>query len=420
MGTARHTIVLRYHEIALKGRNRPFFVRRLAENVERITAGLPVGRVRCASARLLLPLDDASTWPDVRVRLGRVFGVVNFALAHEVALATRTGDAATEVARLGEAIVAEVGGTAVPSFRVRTKRSDKRFALTSPEVNTILGRMIQAASGAPVDLDAGALTVVVEILPGRAFFSVEKAAGAGGLPSGSSGRVLALLSGGIDSPVAAWRMMRRGCRVDLVHFHSVPFLDRTSQDKARELARLLVAWQLEADLFLVPFGEVQRQIVAAVGRPLRVVLYRRMMLRIAEALARKAGAQALVTGDSLGQVASQTLSNLAVVGEATRLPLLRPLVGMDKSEISAEAERIGTFETSIIPDQDCCTLFTPRHPATRAGLDEVLALEARVDGVALVAQAVAGTERVRLRAAGEHDEERAHGGAPEARVQPVA
>src|SRR2546422_10335652 len=347
MGAAGHTIVLRYHEIALKGRNRPFFVRRLVENVERATAGLPVGRVRRASARLLLPLADTVAWPAVRERLARVFGVVNFALAHEHALATRGGDAAAELVRLGEAIVAHLEGVALPSFRVRTKRSDKRFALTSPEVNAILGRMIQAATGAAVDLDAAALTVAVDILPGRAFFSLEKVPGAGGLPVGASGRVLALLSGGIDSPVAAWRMMRRGCRVDLVHFHSVPFHARTSQEKALALARLLVEWELEAVLHLVAFGEIQRQIVAAVQRPLRVVLYRRMMLRIAEGLARQGGAEALVTGESLGQVASQTLANLAVIAEAASLPLLRPLIGMDKSEIAAQAERLGTFATSL-------------------------------------------------------------------------
>jgi tRNA uracil 4-sulfurtransferase len=208
---------------------------------------------------------------------------------------------------------------------------------------------------------------------------------------------MALLSGGIDSPVAAWRMMRRGCRVDFVHFHSVPFLDRTSQEKARQLARILVAWELEARLTLVPFGEVQRQIVAAVLRPLRVVLYRRMMLRIAEALASGGRGEALVTGDSLGQVASQTLANLAVIGRAATLPLLRPLVGMDKGEITAEAERIGTYETSVIPDQDCCTLFVPRHPATRASEEEVLAAERRLDVPALVAQAMEAAERLVVR-----------------------
>jgi thiamine biosynthesis protein ThiI len=388
------TVVLRYHEIALKGRNRPFFVRRLAIHVERATAGLPVGAVRRASARLLLPLHDAAAWPEVRARLTRVFGLANLALAHEVSFGVLDAEAA--VVRLRDAVLTHLAGVVPASFRVLTKRSDKRFGLTSPEVNQILGAAIQGATGARVDLDHAALTVAVDVLPGRAFFSLEKVPAAGGLPVGTSGRVLALLSGGIDSPVAAWRMMRRGCRVDFVHFHSAPFVDRTSQEKARELARILTQWELDADLYLVPFGEAQRQIVTAVGRPLRVVLYRRMMLRIAEAIARRAGAAALVTGDSLGQVASQTLANLAVVGEATTLPLLRPLVGMDKSEIAAEAEALGTFETSIVPDQDCCSLFVPRHPATRADLDEVRALEARLDVPALVAATVAASERVRL------------------------
>src|SRR5947207_1486557 len=333
MGAPRDTIVLRYHEIALKGRNRPFFVRRLAENVAVAVAGLPVGVVDHASARLLLPLRDPEAWPAVRTRLARVFGIANFSLAHELPLATRAGDPAAELERLGRTVVACLADLPVPSFRVQTKRSDKRFALTSPEVNRVLGAAIQQATGARVDLDHAAVTVAVEILPGRAFFSVEKAAGAGGLPVGTSGRVLALLSGGIDSPVAAWRMMRRGCRVDFVHFHSVPFLDRTSQEKARELVRLLLGWELAADLHLVPFGEAQRQIVAGVGRPLRVVLYRRMMLRIAEVLAGRAGGEALVTGESLGQVASQTLANLAVIEAAASMLVLRPLVGMDKGEI---------------------------------------------------------------------------------------
>src|SRR5881392_89560 len=302
MGAAGHTIVLRYHEIALKGRNRPFFVRRLVENVERATAGLPVGRVRCASARLLLGLAERAAWPAVRDRLARVFGVANFALAHEHALATRAGDAAAELACLGAAIVARLEGVALPSFRVRTKRSDKRFALTSPEVNTVLGRMIQAATGATVDLDTAALTVAVDILPGRAFFSLEKVPGAGGLPVGSSGRVLALLSGGIGSPVAAWRMMRRGCRVHLVHFHSYPILSRASQEKTRELAKSLARFQFDSKLFLVAFGEIQQRVVLAVAPPLRVVVYRRLMMRIAERIAKAQRSQALVTGDVVGQV----------------------------------------------------------------------------------------------------------------------
>jgi tRNA uracil 4-sulfurtransferase len=388
--------LMRYHEIVLKGRNRPYFVRRLAEHVARLVADLPVGPVARASSRLLLPLHDDACWPELRARLGRVFGLANFTLAVGVPLGPRGADAAVAVARIGEVAVARLGDCRPASFRVLTKRSDKTFPVPSPEVSRLVGAAIKEATGARVDLEHAELTVTVDVVPERAYVSLEKQVGAGGLPVSTSGRVLALLSGGIDSPVAAWRMMRRGCRVDFVHFHSTPFHDRTSQEKARELARQLVRWQLAAVLHLVPFGEVQRQIVAAVRRPLRVVLYRRMMMRIAEELARRRGAEALVTGESLGQVASQTLGNLAIIEAATALPVLRPLIGMDKGEISDAAAALGTLETSIIPDQDCCTLFVPKHPTTHAAPAAVLRAEESFDVSALVALAVGATEAVRL------------------------
>ena len=201
---------------------------------------------------------------------------------------------------------------------------------------------------------------------------------------------MALLSGGIDSPVAAWRMMKRGCRVHFVHFHSVPYLPDVSIGKARELARRLTQWQYVSHLYLVPFGEIQREVVLAVRPMARVVAYRRLMVRIAEALARQTGALALVTGESLGQVASQTLHNLARIDEAATMPVLRPLIGMDKIEITEAAQRLDTFETSIEPDADCCTLFTPAHPGTRLGREEIEAMEARLDTDALVRAGVEG------------------------------
>jgi thiamine biosynthesis protein ThiI len=213
---------------------------------------------------------------------------------------------------------------------------------------------------------------------------------------GSSGRVLALLSGGIDSPVAAWRLMKRGCRVVLAHFHAFPLQDRSTIDKSRELARILTRWQLRTRLLLIPFGPVQQTVVAACPAPLRVVLYRRFMMRIAEALARRRRARALVTGESLGQVASQTLDNMVVIGEATRATVLRPLVGMDKEEITAQARRIGTFDVSTLPDQDCCQLFVPRHPATAASREEVERAEAALDVPALVAAAIEGLAEERF------------------------
>jgi thiamine biosynthesis protein ThiI len=295
-------------------------------------------------------------------RMGTVFGVANFSIVE------RTD---RDIDTLRSRILDSLNGATFESFRIETQRGDKTFPLTSPEINRQLGAAVKEKSGARVDLEHAVFTVTVEILPRDAFFGFNKIPGAGGLPVGASGRVVGLISGGFDSPVAAYRMMQRGCRVVFVHFHSAPFQDKTSQEKVRQLMSVLTRHQFLSRLYLVPFGEIQRQIVAAVARPLRVVLYRRMMLRIAEAIAHKEKAKALVTGESLGQVASQTLDNMAVIQQATRLPILRPLVGMDKQEIIDQSRRIGTFEISSVPDQDCCQLFVPKHPATKARFDEV-------------------------------------------------
>jgi thiamine biosynthesis protein ThiI len=238
-----------------------------------------------------------------------------------------------------------------------------------------IGGRIKAVKGWRVNLGDPELVIHVELLSDEAFYYFGKERGPGGLPTGTAGRVACLLSGGIDSPVAAHRMLKRGCVATFVHFHSYPILSRASQEKARELVQLLTTWQQRSRLYLVAFGEIQQQVLLHVPGPMRVVVYRRLMLRIAERIARARGAQALVTGDVVGQVASQTLENLAVVGAVATLPLFRPLIGMDKEEITGEAIRLGTYPISIIPDQDCCTLFTPRNPATRARLEDVEAAE---------------------------------------------
>jgi tRNA uracil 4-sulfurtransferase len=380
-------IVCRYHEITLKRGNRARFAAQLIDNIRRTTAGLPIGRIADLHGRIGVVLRDEAAWPTVRERLGRVFGIANFSLARTVAL---VGATTSDLVSLAQAVLTEVAAHRFDSFRVVTRRADKRFPLPSPEVSARVGAAVKEATGARVDLDGAELTVTIEILPGEALYSVEKVAGPGGLPVGVSGHVVALLSGGIDSPVAAARMMRRGCRVSFVHFHSVPYLDRSSQRKTREIVRRLTEYQPDARLVLVPFGDVQREVVTHVAPPPRVVLYRRLMLRIASEIARRLGAEALVTGDCLGQVASQTLANLAVVEAAATLPLFRPLIGMDKLEVIDEARRLGTFDISIEPDQDCCSLFVPRHPTTRARLDRVEALEAELDVAAWVATAVGG------------------------------
>jgi thiamine biosynthesis protein ThiI len=241
-----------------------------------------------------------------------------------------------------------------------------------------------------VDLSSPEFVIRVEILTNDAFYFFDREQGLGGLPVGTGAKVMALLSGGIDSPVAAWRLIRRGCRTHFAHFHSHPILSRTSQDKVREIAGRLTQYQLKSKLYLVPFAPVQQQVVLSVPSPLRVLVYRRFMLRIAEQLAQQSGAHALITGDAVGQVASQTIDNLAVIGNVATMPVLRPLVGMDKDEITADAHRIGTYDISIVPDEDCCTLFAPRNPVTRATLADVETAEQHLDVPGLVERAVEG------------------------------
>jgi thiamine biosynthesis protein ThiI len=379
-------LVIRYHEIALKGRNRPFFVEKLVGHLRRATSDLGPIVVAQAGGRVTLRADGDCDADALCERVARTFGVANFSRVDELPLDS-------DLSRLSEAALARLAGRHCASFCVRAKRSNKRFPHTSIEIERTLGAAVHGATGARVDLEQPELTLLVEVLDDRLWLSCDKRSGAGGFPVGSSGRVAALLSGGIDSPVAAWRLMRRGCTVLLVNFHAFPLQDRTMIDKVRDLARVLTRWQLRSRLLLVPFGQVQQTIVAECPAPLRVVLYRRFMLRIAEVLARRHGAKALVTGESLGQVASQTLDNLAAIDDAAGLPVLRPLVGMDKDEITAEARRLGTFEISTLPDQDCCQLFVPRSPATAARLEDVRQAEAALDVDALVARATEGAER---------------------------
>jgi thiamine biosynthesis protein ThiI len=364
------SVLLRYHEIALKKGNRPYFTELLKRNLLSSMRGLGPREIKSLPGRLLLLLKQEADTEEMRRRLEAVFGVANFSFVERTP---------PEIEAITSAIVQSIDGRRFESFRVQTTRGDKTFPLTSPEINARVGAAVQKLTGSRVDLSAAGFTISVEILPDDAFFCFDKIPGAGGLPVGASGRVAALISGGFDSPVAAYRMMRRGCRVCFVHFHSAPYLDKTSQEKTRALVRHLTRYQYVSRLYLVPFGEIQRQIVAAVLRPLRVVLYRRMMIRIAEAIARKEKTRALVTGESLGQVASQTLENLTVIEEAATMPVLRPLIGMDKQEIIDQARSIGTFDVSAVPDQDCCQLFVPAHPATKATLRDVTAAEASLD-----------------------------------------
>jgi thiamine biosynthesis protein ThiI len=386
---AARCIVVHYHELALKGRNRPLFLTRLTANLRRATKGLGIAAIRALPGRVVIDLADGAGADAVCSRVAEVFGVANYAFCRR----EETG-----LEPLKAAVAEFVQGRSFESFRISARRGDKRYPMTSMELNEVLGRYVQSLRPVRVDLSEPQLTIHVEVLEREALVYTDKRPGPGGLPVGSSGNVAVLLSGGIDSPVAAYRMMQRGCRVSFIHFHGHPFLSRASLEKAVDLAERLVRHQGRATLYAVPFGELQRQVVLGAPVPLRVVLYRRLMMRIAAELAGQERAVALVTGESLGQVASQTLENLTVIDEASPLLVLRPLIGMDKQEIIDQARRIGTYEISILPDQDCCQLFVPKHPATKSTLEQIRRAERMLPVESMVKEAVAATEAQRVEA----------------------
>ena len=384
----RDFLIVHYHEVGLKGRNRSMFERALVRNLQRSTVDLFEAHPRRLPGRIVVPLPDGVDSVPVQARAAEVYGVANLAVARGGPLDL---DGIYEVA--GEVMRARPYET----FAVRARIAHSTFPASAREINEKLGAWLLEHNGARVDLSHPERTCHVEIIGDLVLVYADRVVGAGGLPVGVSGRIAVLLSAGIDSPVAAARMMRRGARCTFIHFHSQPFTDRSSARNADEIARILTRRQHEGNLYLVPLAPAQEAIVAACPESLRTILYRRMMMRIAAEIARRDGAQALVTGDSLGQVASQTLENLAVVEAASPLPVLRPLIGLDKIEIIDQAQRLGTFEASSAPCQEACVLFEPTSPATKARLIDCERAESSLDIAALVGAAADGAEVRALR-----------------------
>ncbi len=376
--------LVHYGEIGLKRGNRSYFEKKLAQNIKLALKDMGCAEVRRIYGRLLVMLHPEADVAAIQERLHKVMGIVHFEL---VLAAEQSMDA------IQSAALELVKGRQFRTLKVETKRANKRFPLTSPEISAAVGAHLLSATGGSADMHDPDLRCNIEIVDEAAYIYVEKNRGIGGLPVGASGKVLVMLSGGIDSPVAAWRMMKRGVKALFVHFYSYPYTDRASLEKVEELAEILATWNYRTQIYLVPFAEVQREIVTQTPAPFRVILYRRMMVRIAQQIAAAAKAQCLVTGESLGQVASQTLGNLRVIEEVAEIPILRPLIGDDKAEIMDLAEQIGTFEISTLPHDDCCSLFVPEHPATNASTEAVQEAEAALDIDALVKLAVESVEK---------------------------
>jgi tRNA uracil 4-sulfurtransferase len=376
--------LVHYAELALKGKNRGYFEKRLIQNIRKSLKGTGYAEVQRLYGRIVVTLRPEADIAEIHKRLGQVMGVAHFELASVAEL---------DIDAIQDAALKWVEGKTFETLKVETKRPNKRFPLTSPEVSAQVGGHLLKGTGKRADMHTPDLTCRIEIAEKHAYIYTDKIRGVGGLPVSVSGKVLVMLSGGIDSPVAAWRMMKRGAKAVYIHFYSYPYTDKVSLEKVVELAEILARWNERSAIYLVPFADIQREIVTRTAAPYRVLLYRRMMVRIAERVAAEVRADALITGESLGQVASQTLRNLRAIEDVATLPILRPLIGDDKLEIIDRAQQIGTYEISIQPHQDCCSLFVPDRPATSASVHALRAEEAHLEINALVEQAVKGIER---------------------------
>jgi thiamine biosynthesis protein ThiI len=374
-------VLLKFGELALKGRNRPLFVSTLERNLRRLTADLGPLEVRHRGGVFIVTGDA----PQEAV-VERCLGLPGVSVVQPGVRCERDPAAAADAA------VELLRGRPGRTFAVRASRRDKRFPLRSVELARVIGDAVRVRLGLGVDLSNPDLVVYVEVDHKELLVSGERLRGAGGLPVGSSGRALVLLSGGLDSPVAAFRMMKRGLRCDFVHFSGTPFTGPESVYKAYALAARLDRFQGDSRLFVVSFGTAQRRLATAGAGRLQVLSQRRLMVKVASELGRREGAEALVTGDSLGQVASQTLPNLAVVEEAAELPLLRPLIDRDKQEIVEIAKQLGTYEISILPDEDCCQLFSSKLAVTRGQTDDLRQIERTADIEEMVEALVEGAE----------------------------
>jgi tRNA uracil 4-sulfurtransferase len=384
-------VLVKLGEIVLKGRNRQQFERMLHTNIRAAVKplGFPV-RLWQREGVILLRIEAGqdTLQQKAAVLADRVRDIPGIVMVCPVFRVAKDPDAA---ARAAIELLRDRPG----AFAVRARRRDKRFSMRSSEINIYIGKRIQEAHGYPVNLSHPENTVFVEVDQHEVFVFTEGLHGTGGLPVGMSGRALVLMSGGIDSPVAAYRMMRRGLRCDFLHFSGMPLTGPESVYKAYALVRSLDRFQGRSRLFVVAFGKAQQKLASSGADRLQIVAQRRLMLATGEILARRLGGGALVTGDSLGQVSSQTLTNITALDDATSLPILRPLIGWDKTEIMDEARRLRTLAISELPDQDCCTLLTPRRVETRARIDDLHKIEHRLDAGDLAEQLAAAAQEYR-------------------------
>ena len=362
--------LIHYSEIGLKKNNRKFFERQFIQNISRHLINLEHTKVRLVSARIIVEGIKPIQWDTLKKRLNNVMGLSSATLMMEIN---------SDIDSMKLAIDYLIEDKIFDSFRITTKRHDKEFPKTSIELNVELGSYIQKKTNKKVKLSDADLNIIIEVLKNKTYIGYKKIIGFAGLPASSQEKAISLLSSGIDSPVSSFEMIKRGVKLSFIHFHSYPAVSQQSIENVKELVAVLTRYQLKSTLYCIPLLNIQEKIMASIPDKFWVIFFRRAMLTITNKLAEQTNQVAIITGDNIGQVASQTLSNIRAISEVSSLPIIRPLAGMNKNDIINRAQQIGTYDISVKPYQDCCSYFVPIHPETKAKMDEVLALDSTLN-----------------------------------------
>ena len=387
MESLSYSILLHYSEIALKLKNRAHFEKIFIQNIKMHMQGLEYSRIELYAARVLIHDINKDIWDEYKKRLEQIIGMQHATLV----LKTKT-----DLDQIKNAAKLLIKDKNINSFRITTKRNDKSFEYDTNDINKHLGSFVQELTNAKVSLKFYSLNIIIEILKNYSFIGYERIKGYSGLPAGSQEKALSLISSGIDSPVASFELIKRGVKLDYIHFHSYPAISNQSIENVKQILNVLKLYQLKSKLYLVPILSIQQKIMEIIPNKFWVIFFRRVMLQISNIIANKINAVALVTGDSVGQVASQTLSNIRAISDASFLPILRPLSGSNKEDIINKAKKIGTYDTSILPYQDCCSFFVPKHPETKAKMKDILFYESKINLDDLIDEAIINIEKVNI------------------------
>jgi len=382
-----YSILLHYSEIALKLNNRKFFERIFINNIKLHIKGLKYSEIKLISARVFIHNINFNQWNEYKNRLKKLMGL------QHATLMIKTNNDLNDIKLSANQLIQNQDFN---SFRITTKRNNKKFKYNSNEVNIEVGDYVRQISKKSVNLNYPDLNIIIELLASNTYVGYDRVSGFSGLPTGSQEKAISLLSSGIDSPVASFEMIKRGINLDYIHFHSFPAINKQSIDNVKKILKILTEYQLKSKLYLVPLLDIQQKIMEIIPDKYWVIFFRRFMIYIANIIGLKNKSVALITGDSVGQVASQTLSNIRAISDVSVLPILRPLAGMNKENIINRAKEIKTYDISILPYEDCCSFFVPPHPETKAKMEQIDRLDKKLDLTDLVNKAIEDTEKINM------------------------